>query len=67
MKAKPSTVLCTCKHAYIIIHTYIHTRLHKCIYVKRMFIFINYVCSWSFTQDPNTVVQTTCTTGSAGK
>ena len=38
MKAKPSTVLCTCKHAYI--HTCIHTRLHKCMYVKRMFIFI---------------------------
>ena len=61
MKAKPSTVLCTCKHAYI------HTCIHKCMYVKRMFIFINYVCSWSFTQDPNTVAQTTCTTGSAGK
>ena len=65
MKAKPSTVLCTCKHAYI--HTCIHTRLHKCMYVKRMFIFINYVCSWSFIQDPNMVAQTTCTTGSAGK
>ena len=33
-----------------------------------MFIFMhlyNCVYSWSFAEDPNTVAQTTCTTGSA--
>ena len=37
-------------------------------YYRLLLLYNGYViCSWSLTQDPNTVAQTTCTTGSAGK